>query len=124
MNDEQHVEELIHQEQALAPRVTSEDLDANIKHVEYVVHITHSGAVLRWCVITTTNGFAVTGEPSAAVSIENDRSVIGEQVAYENARSKMWPLMGYLLKEKLHAEKEKNDLVASLGEDDCEGCKI
>ena len=127
MNNEQKVEALIQQEQALAPRVTPEDLDKNIASVEFVKHVTNTGTVLRWCILNTVNGFAVTGEPSACVSVENDRQSVGEEVAYDNARSKLWPLMGYLLTEKLYQEAEKRKLVDGLGEfdDDCGGaCKI
>ena len=127
MNNEQKVEDLIQQEQALAPRVTPEDLDKNIASVEFVKHVTNTGKVLRWCILNTVNGFAVTGEPSASVSVENDRQSVGEEVAYNNARSKLWPLMGYLLTEKLYQEAEKRKLVDGLGEfdDDCGGaCKI
>lgn len=84
-----------------APRVTPEDLKNNVIHVEYVKHVSHGGQVLRWCVLTARNGFAVTGDPSVAVSPENDRQAIGEKVAFENAFEKLWPLMGYALKEKL-----------------------
>ena len=127
MNNEQKVEALIQQEQAHAPRVTPEDLDKNIASVEFVKHVTNTGKVLRWCILNTVNGFAVTGEPSASVSVENDRQSVGEEVAYNNARSKLWPLMGYLLTEKLYQEAEKRKLVDGLGEfdDDCGGaCKI
>ena len=127
MNNEQKVEALIQQEQAIAPRVTPEDLDKNIASVEFVKHVTNTGKVLRWCILNTVNGFAVTGEPSVSVSVENDRQSVGEEVAYNNARSKLWPLMGYLLTEKLYQEAEKRKLVDGLGEfdDDCGGaCKI
>ena len=127
MDNEQKVEALIQQQQALAPRVTPEDLDKNIASFEFVKHVSKSGKVLRWCILTTTNGFAVTGDPSVSVSVENDRQVVGEEVAYNNARSKLWPLMGYLLAEKLYQEEEKHKLVDGLGEfdDDCGGaCKI
>ena len=127
MNNEQKVEALIQQEQALAPRVTPEDLNRNITDIAYVKYVTNTGKVLRWCILTTTNGFAVTGEPSVSVSVENDRQSVGEEVAYDNARSKLWPLMGYLLAEKLYQEEEKHKLVDDLGEfdDDCGGaCKI
>ena len=127
MNNEQKVEALIQQEQALAPRVTPEDLDKNIASVEFVKHVTNTGKVLRWCILNTVNGFAVTGEPSVSVSVENDRQSVGAEVAYNNARSKLWPLMGYLLTEKLYQEAEKRKLVDGLGEfdDDCGGaCKI
>ena len=118
MNNEQKVEALIQQEQALAPRVTPEDLDNNIASFEFVKHVTKSGKVLRWCVLNTVNGFSVTGDPSVSVSIENDRQSVGEEVAYNNARSKLWPLMGYLLTEKLYQEAEKRKLVDGLGEFD------
>jgi len=82
-----------------APRVTKDDLEANIVHQEFVKHLTHSGQLLRWCVLTTRSGFAVTGDPSAAVSPENDVPEIGEQVAYDNAINKLWAFMGYALKQ-------------------------
>lgn len=84
-----------------APRVTPDDLAANIVHIEYVKFQSHGGQVLRWAVITTRNGFAVTGNPSVAVSPENDDEAIGKQVAFENAKNGLWPLMGYQLKEQL-----------------------
>lgn len=87
------------------PRVTKEAICANIEHVEYVKHITKSGQVLRWAVLTTKSGFSVTGKPSAAVCSENDNEEVGKQVAYDNAFNEMWPLMGYALKEKLSQEK-------------------
>jgi len=84
-----------------APRVSQADLEANIVHQEFVKHVTHSGQVLRWCVLTTKSGFAVTGDPSASVSPENDRAELGEKYARENAVKKLWPLMAYSLKERL-----------------------
>lgn len=88
-----------------APRVTPTDLAANIRAVEIVVHRTPSGQVLRWAVLTTQNGYAVTGRPSVAVSPENDDREIGERVAIENARQELWPLMGYALKDRLSQVK-------------------
>ena len=87
---------------ATAPRITPADIEANIVHTEIVKHITHSGQVLRWAVLTTKNGFAVTGRPSASVSPENDDPEIGRSVAIENAKNELWPLMGYELKQRLH----------------------
>lgn len=84
-----------------APRLTPADLQANIEHVEFVKHISKSGQVLRWAVLTTRNGFAVTGRPSASVSPENDNAEIGEEVALDNATQELWPLMGYQLRETL-----------------------
>ena len=100
MND-QTTEAMVKELGATHPRVTPEDLKANINVVEYVKHVSPSGQVLRWCVITTQSGYAVTGRPSVSVSSENDKPAIGEKVAYENALHELWPLMGYALKERL-----------------------
>lgn len=81
-----------------APRLSPADIEANIANVEYVKHISAGGQVLRWAVITTRNGFAVTGRPSASVSPANDDAEIGEKVALANSKSELWPLMGYHLK--------------------------
>lgn len=84
-----------------APRVKPEDITANIAHTEYVTYVSKGGQVLRWAVLTTQSGYAVVGKPSVAVSPENDDEIIGRQVAYDNSRNEMWPLMGYALKERL-----------------------
>lgn len=74
---------------ATAPRVTPADLADNIVHTEIVKHVSKSGQVLRWAVLTTRSGYAVTGRPSVSVSPENDRAEIGQQVAIDNARSEL-----------------------------------
>jgi hypothetical protein len=96
------VEQLIQAKGKTAPRVTPGDLSANIIDTEIVKHVSHSGQILRWAVLTTQSGFAVTGRPSAAVSAENDASEIGVATAIENARNELWPLMGYALKQRVH----------------------
>lgn len=88
-----------------APRVTPADLDNAIADVEFVKHVAKSGQVLRWCVLTLHNGFAVTGDPSASVSPENDSQELGEKFALENAKCALWPLLGILLKDRLHNQK-------------------
>ena len=69
---------------------------------EFPEHV-QSLSLLTFCVLVLKNGFTVTGE-SACVSPENFDADIGCLVAYENAVEKLWPLMGYALKEKLHVE--------------------
>lgn len=98
------VEQLIARSNLTAPRVTPADLEASIVHTEIIKAVTHSGQVLRWAILTTRNGFAVTGRPSASVNPENDRAEIGEKVAIENARAELWPLLGYALRERQAAE--------------------
>ena len=58
--------------------------------------------LLTFCVLVLRNGFTVTGE-SACVSPENFDAEIGRRVARENAVNKLWPLLGYALKERLGA---------------------
>ena len=55
---------------------------------------------LTFCVLVLKNGFTVTGE-SACASPENFDAEIGRKIARENAKQKLWPLMGYALKERL-----------------------
>lgn len=101
MSTDASIEQELQAKGKTAPRVTPTDLDANIVHTEIVRHVSHSGQVLRWAVLTTRSGFAVTGRPSAAVSAENDDAAIGEATAVDNARNELWPLMGYELKCRL-----------------------
>jgi len=56
-------------------------------------------------VLTLRNGFTVTGE-SACASPENFDPEIGKRIARENAVQKVWPLMGYALKEQLFQRQQ------------------
>lgn len=109
----------------VAPRVTPQDIEANIVSEHYfTARDGHRGALadgnyvarerlqpdeadlqdlnlLTFCVLVLKNGFTVTGE-SACVSPENFDAEIGRQIARENAIQKIWPLMGYELKQRLH----------------------
>lgn len=87
-----------------APRITPSDIAANIADVEIVKHVSKTGQVLRWAVITARNGYAVVGKPSCSVSSANDNAEIGEKVALENSRDELWALMGYELRSKLAAQ--------------------
>lgn len=103
MNDNQ-IEQEIQAKGLTAPRITPADIEANIAHTEIVKHVAPSGQVLRWAVLTTRNGFAVAGQPSASASPENDNQAIGERIAIDNAKRELWPLMGYELRSKLAAK--------------------
>ncbi len=81
--------------------VTQESIDNKISDIEIVTHVSKSGQILRWAVITMKNGFAVTGDPSCAVDSANDDITMGTQIATNNAKEKIWMLEGYLLKDKL-----------------------
>lgn len=67
------------------------------------VRVTLPLCLLTFCVLVLKNGFTVTGE-SACASPENFDTAIGQRIARANAEQKIWPLMGYALKEKLQAE--------------------
>lgn len=104
-----------------APRVTPADIEANIVSEHYfiasdamqqerAVHVCHEGGwllgatqLLTFCVLQLRNGFTITGE-GACVSPENFDAEIGRRIARENAVQKIWPLLGFSLKEKLYAE--------------------
>lgn len=98
-----------------APRVTPADIEANIASEHYFT--AYGGAkygritrdepkdsdalkLLTFCVLVLRNGFTVTGE-SACASPENFDAEIGRKIARQNAVQKIWPLMGYALKEQL-----------------------
>lgn len=100
-NSDTGIERQIVDKGLTAPRVTLPDLNANIVDTEILKYVSKTGKVLRWAILTTKSGFAVTGRPSVAVSAENDDASIGEQVALDNARNELWPLMGYALAERL-----------------------
>ena len=57
-------------------------------------------SLLTFCVIVLKNGFTVTGE-AACASPENYNKTIGETIARHNAEQKMWPLLGYALRDQL-----------------------
>jgi len=117
MND-QSIEQEIIAKGKTAPRITPEDIKANIvKEVFFTAaegiagHAAMTGdhsktintehTLLTFCVLTLRNGFTVTGE-SACASPENFDAEIGRKIARENAVAKIWPLMGYELKTKLN----------------------
>jgi hypothetical protein len=56
--------------------------------------------LLTFCVLVLRNGFTVTGE-SACASPENFDAEVGRKIARANAVNKIWPLMGYELKQRL-----------------------
>lgn len=105
-----HVTEQELKERSTAPRVTAEHLEDNIASINFlnvgdaivrtgqVDHESHH--LLTICVIVLKNGFTVTGE-SACASPENYKKDIGERIALDNAKAKIWPLMGYALRDHL-----------------------
>lgn len=95
---EQAIEKEIQDKNLNAPRLTPDLIDSKIQNK--VFHV-FGDTCLTVCCLTLTNGFTVTGE-SACASPENFNAEIGEKIAFEQARNKIWMLEGYLLKQKLH----------------------
>ena len=101
-----------------APRIAPEDIEAAIASEHYFAAAdgvfgampddatieTHPVPdcleLLTFCVLVLRNGFTVTGE-SACASPENFDAELGRKIARANAINKIWPLMGYALKERL-----------------------
>ena len=138
MNDQQ-IEQEIQAKGLTAPRVTPEDIEANIAgEVYFTAADGFEGAMARgelwardaaamargelWardaagvvigpamahitlCVIIMRNGHKIVGVNTGSVSDANFDGELARTLARQNAVSKMWPLMGYALKEKLHNE--------------------
>ena len=126
MSDQQ-IEQEIQAKGLTAPRVTPQDIEANIVSEHYftardgrrgaIADGTYVGRerpqfgeadlaaldLLTFCVLVLRNGFTVTGE-SACASPENFDAELGRKIARQNAVQKIWPLMGYELRSQLAAE--------------------
>lgn len=116
------IEKEIQDKGLTAPRVTPTDLQANIASAYYftasdgvqanpadnysavLCGVERELSLLTFCVLVLKNGFTVTGE-SACASPENFDAEIGRKIARSNAEQKIWPLMGYELKQRLHEGK-------------------
>lgn len=115
-NTEQQIEQEIQSKNLNAPRITPEHIDSIIASQHYftaadgerfaqfgeqyaTVDVPKPLECLTFCVLVLRNGFTVTGE-SACASPENFDPEIGKRIAYDNARNKIWPLEGYVLKDR------------------------
>lgn len=94
---EKTVEEQIQDKGLTAPRVTPADIEAEIVGEHY--HVPPC-TTLTLCVLTLANGFNVTGE-SACASPENFDADIGKRIARDNAKNKIWALVGFRLRDAL-----------------------
>jgi hypothetical protein len=128
---EQSIEDEIQAKGKTAPRVTPADIEAEITHTYYI----NAGEAHRawwpdpsaadeahpsidlptFCVLVLRNGFTVTGE-SACASPENFDAEIGRRIARENAVQKIWPLLGFRLRDKLAGINDPSKAEQVLGE--------
>ena len=116
--DDSAIEQEIKAKGLTAPRITPQDIQANIVSAHYFTAeegafagikppagsdiVPPSLSLLTFCVLVLRNGFTVTGE-SACASPENFDADIGRRIARQNAEQKVWPLMGYALRNELQA---------------------
>lgn len=116
--DDAGIEQEILAKGKTAARVTPADIEANIKECHFFTALDgvdghfrggpeaqacdgQALGLLTFCVLVLRNGFTVTGE-SACANPENFDAEIGRKIARQNAVQKIWPLMGYQLREQLH----------------------
>lgn len=97
--EDQDIEKAIQAKGLTAPRVTPQMINDEIVSTDFHVF---PGSQLTVCVVTLKNGFTVLGE-SACASPENFNQEIGESIAFSKAKEKIWPLLGFRLKDQLHA---------------------
>lgn len=83
--------------------VTLEGIRAKVVKTEFLYH-----ATLTIALLTLENGYTVRGE-SACVDPANYNRAKGEQYAVEDAERKVWPLEGYLLKQRLYMQQSVKD---------------
>jgi hypothetical protein len=95
---EQEIEQEIQEKGLNAPRLTPEKIDSVIVKAEYYTFPSLKQTV---CCLTLKNGFTIVGE-SACVSPENYNKELGDKIAYDNARDKIWAFEGYLLRNQLN----------------------
>jgi hypothetical protein len=109
--NEDQIEQEIQAKGLTAPRVTKDDIGAEIvseyyfspaKAVSPDIPLPASNPLSRliFCVLVLRNGFTVTGE-SACASPENFNAEIGRKIAREKAIEKVWPLLGFRLRDEL-----------------------
>ena len=92
---EQQVEAEIQRKGLTAARVTPDQVDAAIAKAQYHVF---EGSCLTVCCLTLQNGFTVTGE-SACASPENFDAELGQKIAFQKAREKIWAFLGFRLRD-------------------------
>lgn len=93
-------------DKALASRpspnhVTLDDIKAKIVDASYYLHGT-----LIVAIVTLQNGYTVTGKSACADPANFDLD-LGKKLAFDDAVRAVWPLEGYLLRERLYRESQE-----------------
>ena len=82
-------------------RVSLDSMESKIETVEYL-HPSHTPH-MTIAAVKLVNGFVLIGK-SAPADPENFNPELGAKFAREDALRQMWPLEGYLLCDRLHAD--------------------
>lgn len=114
----EQIEQMIQAKGLNAPRITPADLEGEIASEFYftagdgVMGESELGTRpagradslnrLTFCVLVLHNGYTVTGESACASPLNFDPEV-GRKRAREKAVEKLWPLLGFRLRDKLAA---------------------
>lgn len=103
----------------VAPRVTPEDIEANIVGEHYFTaedglfgrevltsasanyNSTSALSCITICVLITKNGTKLVGANEGPVSPENFNPDLGRKYARQKAIDQLWPMLGYELRSKL-----------------------
>lgn len=104
----------------MCKKVTQEDVSAVIAD-EYYLNVAAAIEALDWtvtpsaslerltmCVLVLRNGFVVQGFSACADPAAFDEE-IGRLMARKDAESKVWPLLGYSLRESIYNETTKGN---------------
>lgn len=94
-----------------APRLTSEHIQALIVDEIYT---RIDGTNVTICTLTLANGHKVVGVNEGPVSAANFDQEIGCELAYKHAVDQVWPLEGYLLRERLFRAATEDEKVNKL----------
>lgn len=123
MSTDAQIENEIQTKGLTAPRVLPADIEAEVASEHYftaadglnganmevmgggklVVNVHPCPSTLQlltFCILVLRNGFTVTGE-SVCASPENFDAEIGRKIARQNAVAKVWPLLGFRLRDRL-----------------------
>ena len=91
----------------MAPRITAQDIDDQIAEEQYHVF---PNTLMTVCCLTLKNGYTVVGE-SACAYPENYNAEVGQMIAKDKAREKIWPLEGYMLKHAQAASQAQESAI-------------
>ena len=98
MTDQERDEALVNR--PTPNHLTPDSVKATVKDATYI----HEG-VMTIAVLTLQNGYTVTGQ-SACADPANFDIELGKKIAYDDGLKKIWPLEGYLLRQRLYEAEQ------------------